>query len=942
MKKKTKAFLALSASLLGLTALTGCTADDISSLQSQVTALQEELTSLRNELTALKEEMNTNIQAVKDDYGAKIKEVNDKIAACEAKLKELEENLAAAKQELTNKLDSDIADLKKYTDDEINKLKERITKDEEDLAALKAKHDSDLAAAKTDYESKISALSDDMADQKKALEDDYKAKISELDTKYQTECASLKADIATCNSSIESFKTQYETDKKALEDDYNAKIDALQKAYEEKVASIDSQITSLNTQITSLKEEMNTTIQNIQSDYNAKIDALTSRISTIENTDPHNLLTGYGVPDSSLGVNGDSYINLSNWDYYTKADGAWTLSGNMRGGQGDKGDKGDKGDAATTYIPCIFQNYDGTKLYEFYYEKGSTIVYDGPTPTKPSETIDGYAVDWTFSGWDKSLENIQKPTIFTAQFESLRECTFKNYDGTVLYTTTVNFGESVEYKGETPTKPDTTSGEQTLVWTFNGWDKSLDSIKEDTVFTAKFYAPNSIKCTFLNYDGTELYVDYCGEGDRIEYKGETPKKAGSDDNAGTVTSYSFTGWDKSLKNITEDTTFTAQFGETTSYWCTFVNYDNTELYKTLVFKGGQATYVGETPEREQAVTGTTVTDYTWSSWDRALSNISAPTTFIAQYSYTTFTGHKVTFMNGEETIYSHYFKEGTTASYPKEMPFDYDKTNVTLFLGWDKSLKNISADIVTNAQFKTITRKQNGEYPQTKVTDQTLIDSIVAAINSGASTADGQGYIAYDGEKYCLYNGNFYKVEPIKWRFLENGEGTALMVSDVVLDAHRYNEYYDGTKDGYYANNYSNSEIRKWLNEDFFDEAFYYDDSLVATTEVDNSVASTGYFTNQYACGNTNDKVFLLSFADMTNTNYGFDTNKDRMCKATDYAVARNCYINSNGYAYYWTRSPYSGYSDHARGVDLGGDLHRDYVDGSDYGVRPALSLSIS
>ncbi len=832
MRKKMKTILALSASLLGLGALTGCTKDDIKSLQDQVTALQTELDALKTQLASLQAKLISDIQSVKDDYNAKIQEANDKIAACEEKIQALKEELAAAK---------------------------------------------------------------------KALEDDYNAKISAL-------------------------SDQHDEDKQALEDDYNAKIAALDATYKNKTDALSSEIASLKEQISSLKDEMSELIEQIQADYNVKVQELSSRISALENKTPRDIYTGNGAPSSSLGVDGDSYVDLSCWDYYLKENGEWVKKGNL------------KAKDPITYVPCIFKNYDGTKIYEFYYEKGSNIVYDGPSPVKPKETIDGYEVEWTFSGWDKSLENIQTPTIFTAQYVSMRDCTFKNYDGTILYQTSVNFGESVTYNGETPSKPNTVSGDQTIVWNFCGWDKSLSSIKTDTVFTAQFNAPNAIKCTFVDYDGTTLSTLYCASGDNVEFNGTIPNRDDYNDNKGTISSYTFSGWDKSLKNITEDTVFTAQYGVTMKYLCSFVNYDDTVLYETMVKKGETALYDGETPVRAQEAEGTNVTDYAFSGWDQSLENVTKPMTFKANFTSSTFVGHKVTFMKGEEVLCSHYFEDGTDAAYPLEMPFDYDQSNVTLFLGWDKSLKNISADLVVNGTYKTISRAQNGEYPQTKVTDSSIIEAIVAA-----NSQDKQGYYNYSGEKYCLYNGSYFKVEPIHWSFLKTEEGKGLAVADKILDVHCYNASITQREDGTYPNNWAQSDVRSWLNADFLNTAYYYDDSLLSASEIDNSSASTQSSPNQYACDNTFDKIFLLSRAEYMNGDYGFAKNSDRECGASDYAFAKGVY-HKNDNVYYWTRSPYDSGEKSAWfvGPDGGFFAGSAYVNGTGYGIRPAINLIIS
>ena len=56
-----------------------------------------------------------------------------------------------------------------------------------------------------------------------------------------------------------------------------------------------------------------------------------------------------------------------------------------------------------------------------------------------------------------------------------------------------------------------------------------------------------------------------------------------------------------------------------------------------------------------------------------------------------------------------------------------------------------------------------------------------------------------------------------------------MYVSEKFLDLVEYDDN---------SNNYKNSSIRKWLNGGFLNKAFS-DDSLIVTTEVDNSTAST-------------------------------------------------------------------------------------------------------
>ncbi|MCI7788351.1 MAG: DUF6273 domain-containing protein, partial [Mollicutes bacterium] len=151
-------------------------------------------------------------------------------------------------------------------------------------------------------------------------------------------------------------------------------------------------------------------------------------------------------------------------------------------------------------------------------------------------------------------------------------------------------------------------------------------------------------------------------------------------------------------------------------------------------------------------------------------------------------------------------------------------------------------------------------------------------------------------------------------------------VSEKVLDNHVWNQTDHG--DGASLNNYKFSDIRKWLNSDFLEQAFYYDTSLIQTVNVDNSAKSTGDSSNPYACEDTQDKVYLLSDKDVNNKEYGFP----------DYA-SRIAYDADGNAQNYWLRSPYN-YGNDARCVSHFGGVGNGCVYTSS-GVRPALTRKL-
>lgn len=248
-----------------------------------------------------------------------------------------------------------------------------------------------------------------------------------------------------------------------------------------------------------------------------------------------------------------------------------------------------------------------------------------------------------------------------------------------------------------------------------------------------------------------------------------------------------------------------------------------------------------------------------------------------------------------------------------------------------------------------------GEYPQTiKANDVTITETI-----------DSRGYyLGSDGYYYAKVTATpyssgykfstnatvtsgtvyYFKVEPIKWRILSESGGTALILCESIIANKRYHAS---------SNNYMNSEIRAWLNNEFYNTAFSaLQQELIQITNVDNSVYSTGYSSNPYTCANTNDNIFLPSYRDMVNTAFGFSSSSSEYDTArrrltSDYSRATGAYMNTSteyyGNGYWWLRSPLSNYSDRARYVNSGGHIGYNYfVSDADFGVVPALKIRLS
>lgn len=136
---------------------------------------------------------------------------------------------------------------------------------------------------------------------------------------------------------------------------------------------------------------------------------------------------------------------------------------------------------------------------------------------------------------------------------STAEIKFVNYDGTVLQSGQVAYGETPAYSGATPTKP----ADAQYTYTFAGWTPAIVAVTGDATYTATYNSTrNSYTVTFVDYDGTELKVDI------VEYgQAATPPENPVREN------YYFMGWDSDFSFVTGDMTVTA----------TYKQYDPTDV-----------------------------------------------------------------------------------------------------------------------------------------------------------------------------------------------------------------------------------------------------------------------------------------------------------------------------------------------------------------------------
>ena len=185
---------------------------------------------------------------------------------------------------------------------------------------------------------------------------------------------------------------------------------------------------------------------------------------------------------------------------------------------------------------------------------------------------------------------------------------------------------------------------------------------------------------------------------------------------------------------------------------------------------------------------------------------------------------------------------------------------------------------------------------------------------------------------------------PIEWLVLARDGNKALLISRYGLDAQKYNTINTGVT-------WEKCTLRTWLNNAFYNKAFNSaEQTAILITNVDNSKNQcySGWSTS--GGNNTQDKVFLLSYAEANKyfgVPYGNSSNTKSRVAPTAYAIAHGTWTSSSNKTadgtdagWWWLRSP-GNYQDFAAVVDTDGSLRNitvNYVSGS---VCPALWVNI-
>ncbi len=227
----------------------------------------------------------------------------------------------------------------------------------------------------------------------------------------------------------------------------------------------------------------------------------------------------------------------------------------------------------------------------------ATVTVDkaGAAEAPADPTRAGYR----FTRWDKAYDNVTESLTVKAEYIRQWTVTFVDDDGvTVIETVLVDEGSDAEAPAD-PTRTD---------YKFTGWEGNYTGVTADITITATYVRVYTV--TFRDHDGTVLKTE------GVEYGRDATAPANP-----TRQHYTFTGWDKTFTNVTEDIIVSAQYTENAKYTVTFVDHDGTTLKTEEIYKGEAATAPAN-PTRQH---------YTFAGWDKVFNNITEAITVTALY-----------------------------------------------------------------------------------------------------------------------------------------------------------------------------------------------------------------------------------------------------------------------------------------------------------------------
>ena len=317
--------------------------------------------------------------------------------------------------------------------------------------------------------------------------------------------------------------------------------------------------------------------------------------------------------------------------------------------------------------PAYSVNYSGFVAGDDETDLGGSLTFDSPYAI--GSAVGTYSImpsGLTSGNYDISFN----PGTLTVD-ELILTVTFKDFDGTVLDTKQVVYGNAA-------TAPAAPVREG---YNFTGWDKTFDAVTGDITVTAQ-YAIKTYSVTFYQQDGvTPIGLPQTVNWGSAALFETAPAVVGSAFDQWVLTGSDASVTD-SLTNVKENIKAVASYIRN-GYTVTFVDYQG-QVIGTAGVLYGEGAVAPVPPVRE---------GYRFIGWDTSFDNVTGNMTVTAQYAINTYTVRFVNYNGDELSVQTVNWNTAATA------PANPTRTGYT-FTGWDTAFNAVTGDLVVTAQFR--------------------------------------------------------------------------------------------------------------------------------------------------------------------------------------------------------------------------------------------------
>ncbi len=627
----------------------------------------------------------------------------------------------------------------------------------------------------------------------------------------------------------------------------------------------------------------------------------------------NSILTSNGVPSSSLGSNGDICINTLTGELFTKENGSWnslnvSLSGNkINTGTGNPNNQSftnlNNGD--------IYIDLDTGKIYTYnkvnsnwtssdYSLKGErgNKIFNGTTLPSDSNYLEGDMFINTSNGKLYSYDGNNWNELMT----------LKGNDGKNGSSLLTGKGIPSSELGEVGDSYIDLDSFSYYTKSSSGWSDGIcfkennSSNNNSNIYTGEDVpsiddSKYKVNDLYLDTVNGKLYKYLLNEENNVnEWKELIDIKVNNEDSKtyGCTILPSSNGYvtlDKGSASIDEEITFSVVCDS--NYVCSSFILNGVEKvnelinnqFTTTMVKNG---YVVKASFKKEKIDESEYSSKTYEYYDKDGNSLTQKDSSLSYYDG-----------SWDELVNKYYSVDDKNTS-------DTSDDEVTMWTGWNKEIVEVNSTtckVKYTAKTSTISLSKNGVYPET------VVNNIPTSLG--------------------------IKSNAIKWRYVsEDSNGNIQFVSSYSIGESVYHQS---------SNNYKNSKIRSLLITDtnnYLSQIWKNVDDQPLSVTVDNTASTTEDNNNPYCCDNTMDKLYLLSYKDYINPEYGFDVtalaNSDtRVCKDITSGVSK----------WYWTRSPYAKSNNYAWYCDENGKLYDRFTgatDGNQGGIRPACTMKIN